>query len=408
MSDLGEALTWLYARTRAGEERTDQRARALLTQLGHPERAFDAVQVIGTNGKGSVCMMLARGLEVAHDRVGRFISPHLYEYVERIAVNDVLISEHEVLEFIRWAQLHSADTAFFDLTFGLACLHFKNRDVSIAVIEAGVGGALDATNALERVQATIITNVDLDHESTLGIGPRATVLENIALDKAGAIRKGVPVITAARGAALEIIREVALERGAPLHVRDSSALFGLPIAPTMRGAHQLENAQLVAATLRLLGYNEHTVETALTARHAGRLERLTKGKLEVWLDGAHNPAGARALAAALEGQRLTLLFGAMQRKRVSELLEPLLPLASSLHFVSPGLQGANPEALANQFGGTAHASLEASLEVVLERSPVLIAGSLYLVGAARVDLLRRGFAQDEHSGQHSLKGSDAL
>jgi dihydrofolate synthase / folylpolyglutamate synthase len=394
VTELEVALDWLYARTRAGEGRTTDRARALLARLGHPERAFEALHVIGTNGKGSVCMMLARGLEVAHANVGRFISPHLHDYRERIAVNDVLISEYDVLEFLRWARGGSFDAAFFDLTFLLACEHFKKQGVDIAVIEAGVGGAFDATNALERVRVTIITNIDLDHEATLGVGPRASTLENIAQDKAGAIRAGVPVITGARGAALEVIREVALERGAPLHIRDSSALFALPTLPAMRGAHQLENAQLVAATLRLLGYDESVVVAALLARHAGRLERLTRGASEVWLDGAHNPAGARALAAALEGQKLTLLFGAMQRKRVSNLLEPLLPLASSLHFVSPGIQGADPEPLANQFGGAAHASLEGALDVVLEHSPVLVAGSLYLVGAARAHLLQRGFGQD--------------
>jgi dihydrofolate synthase / folylpolyglutamate synthase len=394
-AEYHSGLEWLYARTRAGENRTADRARALLGQFNHPEQVFHAIHVIGTNGKGSVCMMLAHGLEGAHARVGRFISPHLHDYVERIAVNGVLIEPAEVLGFVQFMQRDtSLEAAFFDLTFALACQHFKRQGVDIAVIEAGVGGVHDATNALQSVLATIITNVDLDHETTLGVGAKASVLENIALDKAGAIRAAVPVVTGATGAALDVIRAVAFERGAPLHVRDSSALFALPSLPAMRGAHQLENAQLVVATLRLLGYDESVVKTALLARHAGRLERLFKGQLEVWLDGAHNPAGARALAAALEGRSLTLLFGAMQRKRITELLEPLLPLASSLHFVSPGMLGEAPQKIAARFGGVAHASLETALGAVLSQSPVLIAGSLYLVGAARAWLLRHGFVAD--------------
>ncbi len=399
MTEFSAALNWLYARTRAGEERTADRARALLAKLEHPERAFDAIHVIGTNGKGSVCMMLAHGLEVAHTNVGRFISPHLFDFRERIAVNDALISSQDVLEFVDWirqheAQQHAPEAAFFDIVFAMAMQYFQRHRVDIAIIEAGVGGAHDATNAFDRVRATIITNVDFDHEATLGVGPNASILENIALEKAGAIRAGVPVVTGARSAALEVIRAVAFEHGAPLHVRDSSSLFALPVAPAMRGAHQLENAQLATATLRLLGYDERVVKTALGAHHAGRLERLTKARLEVWLDGAHNPAGAKALAAALEGQTFTLLFGAMQRKRVTELLEPLLPLASSLHFVSPGIQGADPKPLAAQFGGIAHGSLEEALEAVLGGSPVLIAGSLYLVGAARAWLVQCGFVRD--------------
>lgn len=387
------ALEWLFNRTRAGDARSAERSSALLEVLGRPDRAFPSIHVIGTNGKGSVSAMLAAGLAATGERVGLFTSPHLVDFRERFSVDGALIGKDEVLEFILWAQEHASGAAFFDLTFVLGMLHFQRRGVTTAVVEAGVGGAGDASNALERVALTVLTNVDYDHEAVIGIGPEDTVLKNIALEKAGAIRAHTPVVTAARGEALEVIRRVAMGRDAPLYELEPSAtLFALPHAPKMRGVHQLENARLSAAALRLLGRDENAVHAALEATWAGRLEVFKRGTQEVWMDGAHNPAGAHALASSLEG-RFGLVFGAMQRKNVSGLLEPLLPHANHLHFVSPGVLGAKPEDLQAKFGGTPYDSLEAALNAALEASNrVLVAGSLYLVGAARVWLLEQGFA----------------
>jgi dihydrofolate synthase/folylpolyglutamate synthase len=311
-------------------------------------------------------------------------------------VNGGLIGETEVLEFIAWARDHVGGAAFFDLSFVLGMLHFQRHGVTSAVVEAGVGGAGDASNALERVSLTVLTNVDYDHEAVIGVGPEDSVLKNIALEKAGAIRPRTPVVTAARGEALEVIRRVAREREAPLYELGATeslmeSLFALPHPPRMRGAHQLENARLTVAALRLLGRDETAVRAALEATWAGRLEVFRCDDQEVWMDGAHNPAGAHALSVSLNG-RFTLVFGAMQRKNVAGLLEPLLEKANAVHFVSPGALGASPDALAAQFGGTSHASLTTALTAALEtRDRVLVAGSLYLVGAARAWLLERGF-----------------
>ena len=421
------ALAWLFARTRAGDVRSGIRTLALLEQFNHPQRAFKTIHVIGTNGKGSTCAMLSAGLEQAGVRVGRFTSPHLQNYRERIVVNGQMIDEQSVLEFVAWAQTHTTDAAFFDLTLVLALEYFRRQAVEIAVIEAGVGARHDATSSIEQVQATIITNIDYDHEATIGIGDYPTVLENIAWEKSGGIRAGGVVLTAARGAAFEVIRAVVEGKNAvlyelppllpppaatpscskdstcldPIHAPDGRGryratraslrgletsalgLFDLPHAPAMQGAHQLENAALAVATLRLLGYDEKAVRAALQATWAGRLETIWHGQSEIILDGAHNPAGAHALAQSLAGQKFVLIFAAMSRKRVPEILEPLLPLATELHFVSVHPQGVSPLELAAGFGGTAHSSLEAAMQAGLAHPKVLIAGSLYLVGAAR-------------------------
>lgn len=388
-----DALEWLFARTRAGDARSAERSRALLEVVGRPDRAFPSVHVIGTNGKGSVCAMLERGLRVAHERVGRFTSPHLLDFRERIVVNDAMIPKNAVLMFVRWAREHAHGAAFFDLTFVMAMQHFERAGVEVAVVEAGVGGTGDASNALEHVALTVLTNVDLDHEAVIGVGPEDSVLKNIALEKAGAIRASAPVVTAARGDALEVIRRVARERSATVYELEDSALFALPGMPRLRGAHQLENARLAAAALRLLGYCDDAVRASLEATWPGRLEVFTRGERRVILDGAHNPAGAHALASSLRGERFALVFGAMSRKNVHAILEPLRALADDLHFVSPGALGTDPRTLSSEYGGMAYDSLEAALDAALEgQSDVLVAGSLYLVGAARALLEARAFS----------------
>ena len=390
-----QALEWLFARTRAGDERSRTRSIALLALLGHPDRSFRSVHVLGTNGKGSVSAMLNAGLQHSGSRVGLFTSPHLTDFRERVAVDGELIPAAAILEFVDWAQLHAGGAAFFDLSFVMAMQHFASRNVDWGVIEAGVGGANDASNALSEVALTVLTNVDFDHEAVIGVGPEDSILKNIALEKVSAIRAGGIVVTAATGEGLEVIRRVALEREAQLHELDlGQPLFSLPKAPKLRGVHQLSNARVAVAALRLLGLDEPAVSAALEATWPGRLELLRRGDQQVWLDGAHNPAGASALAISLTG-RFTLLFGAMERKNVPALLEPLLPLAQTLHLVSPGSLGADPHILAARFGGTAFDSLETALSATLNtNNRVLIAGSLYLVGAARAKLLTAGFSAE--------------
>jgi dihydrofolate synthase / folylpolyglutamate synthase len=387
-----EALEWLYARTRSGLPRSPERAQGLLEQFNNPQRSFRGVHVLGTNGKGSVCAMISAGLRAAGGRVGRFTSPHLLDFRERITVDGLEIPEAEVVRFVQWAQQDGTSAAFFDLSVVMAFTHFARTSIEVAVVEAGVGGARDATANLENVLLTVITNVDFDHVET--IGPN---LSQIALEKAGAIRQGVPVVTAARGEALEVIRVVALERGAKLHVFEpefepENKLFALPHQPALRGVFQLENAALAVAGLRLLGLEDH-VAAALEASWPGRMEKFEVQKRAVILDGAHNPAAARALAASLK-PGFALVFGAMARKDVRGVLEPLHELASEVRFVSPGALGADPHSLALEFAGTAfddlEQALEASLEAVPERGRVLITGSLYLVAEARKLLLEWG------------------
>ncbi len=380
----GDAEAWLFSRTRGGAPRDPGRARALLDALGAPDARFSALRVVGTNGKGSTCAMLEAGLLAVGERVGRFSSPHLERFGERVRVNGREIAPAEVAAFVVWAREHAPDAAFFDLALGLAARTFARAGVRWAVMEAGVGGRSDATQALGRVAAVLLTNVALDHTATLGGS-----LAEIARDKAGAALPGVPLLTTATGEGLAVASEVALRRGAPLYTPASRPdLFALPRPPRLLGDHQRDNARLALAALRLLGFGAGA-EAALDAEHPGRLERLNALEREVWLDGAHNPHAAQALAVAL-GHADALVFGAFGRKAVEDTLAPLLTLGGARVFTSPGEGGADPQALAARYGGHAEPDPAAALELALQLTPpggkVLVTGSLYLVGQLRAAL----------------------
>ena len=384
-----EALAWLYARRRTGERGT-HRVRALLARLGHPEAGFLAVHVLGTNGKGSVVAYLEAAFRAAGLAYGAYTSPHLVDFRERIRTHLGPVPREAVVRFVAWAREEAWEEppGFFDLATALAFLHFRERGVALAAVEAGVGGEKDATNALSRVALTVLTNVGEDHLEALG-----GTLEAVAREKAGAFRPGVPVVTGARGVGLEVARKVAEERGAPLYVLDpEDPLFALPAPPGLRGAYQEENARLAAAALRLLGLPEAAIALGLReARHPGRMERFLLKGVEVYLDGAHNPPAAEALAREFSAYHL--VFGAFPRKDVKGVLAHLLPKARSVRYARAG-EGALGGELGTPFFEDPWEALEDALARAREDGlPVLATGSLYLVGRLRERLVA-GLGED--------------
>ena len=384
-----EALAWLYARRRTGERGT-HRVRALLARLGHPEAGFLAVHVLGTNGKGSVVAYLEAAFRAAGLAYGAYTSPHLVDFRERIRTHLGPVPREAVVRFVAWAREEAWEEppGFFDLATALAFLHFRERGVALAAVEAGVGGEKDATNALSRVALTVLTNVGEDHLEALG-----GTLEAVAREKAGAFRPGVPVVTGARGVGLEVVRKVAEERGAPLYVLDpEDPLFALPAPPGLRGAYQEENARLAAAALRLLGLPEAAIARGLReARHPGRMERFLLKGVEVYLDGAHNPPAAEALAREFSAYHL--VFGAFPRKDVKGVLAHLLPKARSVRYARAG-EGALGGELGTPFFEDPWEALEDALARAREDGlPVLATGSLYLVGRLRERLVA-GLGED--------------
>lgn len=341
--------------------------------------------MIGTNGKGSTCAMLEAGLLACGLRTGRFTSPHLHRYEERVRVGGQEVGSAETVRFIAWAKQQAPDAAFFPLTLAFAAQVFAEAGVDVAVMEAGVGGRSDATQALGQVAAVLLTNVDLDHTAALG-----PTVRDIARDKAGAARPGVPLLTTATGEALEVVQEVAEEAGAPLLTPESHPdLFALPRPPALAGAHQARNAALALAALRHLGYAAG-VDAALSATHPARMERFSVQGKTVIVDGAHNPHAAQALAQAV-GRADTLLFGGLARKDTAATLAPLLAVAPQRVFTAPGDLATPPADLAAEHGGEAEADPARALRRALALTPaggtLLVAGSLYLAGQVRAELL---------------------
>ena len=378
-------LDWLFAQSRGGLPRNPARARELLAQLGAPDRNFRSMLVVGTNGKGSVCTMLEAGLiQQGGPPTGCFTSPHLQVFEERIRVDGQRIQRRRTEQFIRSRMEEPGTFAFFELSLGLACSYFAEQGVGVAVMEAGVGGRGDATAALGEVELVLITNVSLDHTATLGASIR-----EIATEKAGAIRPGKAVLTTARGEGLEVLRAVAASKKAPLYAPgDHPELFRLPHPPRLAGQHQITNAQLALAGLRFLG-REEGIEAALGAEHPGRLECQAWRGRTLWLDGAHNPAAAQALAESV-GQVDLLIFGIMARKDARQTLAPLLEISKRRIYTWPGTGGLDPELLrtlaAGEVAEGAELALEAAYQLTQPGETILVAGSLHLVGAIK-DLL---------------------
>jgi dihydrofolate synthase/folylpolyglutamate synthase len=364
-----------------------ERISALLEDLGRPERAFRVIHIAGTNGKGSTCAMIEAALRKAGYRTGLYTSPHLVEPTERIQIDGVAVTREQFANAFNTVHKIAENTpphpTYFETVTAMGFLLFREAGIEIAVVEVGLGGRLDATNVVQP-EVTVITPVDFDHERFLG-----SSLEQIAAEKAGILKPGVPAVFAAQRPEVD---RVLSDRAAELGVRvtRSSAVGELPVAPPLAGRHQIENARTAVAVLEQLGVDPHGIADA---RWPGRLEQV-RSRPDIILDGAHNPAGARALAQHIReqyrGRPVWIVFGAMRDKAVGEMGEILFPAADRVILTAPAqARAVHPEAL-----GLPDATVVPDIATALELArtapadtAVFITGSLYLVGEARALLV---------------------
>jgi dihydrofolate synthase/folylpolyglutamate synthase len=398
-----------------------ERIRSLLEGLGHPERACRSVHVAGTNGKGSVCAMIESSLRAAGYRTGLFTSPHLVEPTERIQIGGAPVPREEfarafsvvhgkAVEMLDSGQLDAHPT-YFETVTAMAFVLFRDFAVEIAVIEVGLGGRLDATNVIEP-ELCVITPVDYDHEAWLG-----NSLHAIAGEKAGILKPGVPAVFARQHEeALGRLMEVAAERGVFVrHTRDwrlrdlelhargarfvAAGSQSISIECPLAGEHQVENALTAVAALDALGVPAPAIVSGIRAtRWPGRLEQVAVNP-DIILDGAHNPAGLRALASYIRrfysGRQVRIIYGSMRDKSIDETVDTLSSLAAEIVVTAPASPRAlRPEALAALFppGQTSvAANLRQALAMVRDSAPGtvnFITGSLLLVGEARALLVQ--------------------
>jgi dihydrofolate synthase/folylpolyglutamate synthase len=416
-----EALAFFAKLNPSGIKLGLERVREALAALGHPERRYPALHVAGTNGKGSTCAFSAAALRAAGHRVGLYTSPHLVRVNERIRVDGEDISDEvlgqrilEVLE--RYPSAVTEPMTYFEFGTVVGLWHFAQAAVDVAVLEVGLGGRLDATNAVSPV-LTAITPVSFDHMEYLG-----HTLGAIAGEKAGILKPGVPCVVARQEPeALQAIVRRAGEVGAPLWVegRDfasetrpdgslsyrgpSWSLDGLAVA--LRGPHQRQNASVALACLEALHARgvavplEAAREGVASARWPGRLEEVGH-RPTFLLDGAHNPAGVEVLLASLRslyaGRRVHLVFGVVGDKDRGPMLRALLPHCTSVQLTPLDTpRSLAPEAYVDEARAlcadvAAWPDLDSALAAARRKAGpddvVLCTGSLFLVGKVKARL----------------------
>ncbi|MFB9995110.1 bifunctional folylpolyglutamate synthase/dihydrofolate synthase [Deinococcus oregonensis] len=405
-------LDWLFARQRFGVHPGLERVRALLARLGNPQQAYRVVLVGGTNGKGSTAATLAAILGAAGERVGLFTSPHLTQFAERFRVAGQDLPAGTVAGALERVRPHAeaAEASFFEIVTALGCLLFAEAGVTLAVMEVGLGGRLDATNVLDPV-LSVITNVALDHTEILG-----HTLEAIAAEKAGILRAGRPAVTDVAAGLLPILERAESDLWALGDVQARTlgwegwaVVVPLPhgqdlaFRTPLLGAHGARNAALAALAASRLGVSERAIQQGAAAvQWPGRMEVIpTAAGGRVLLDGAHNPAGAQALAAALRDllpelglERVPLIFGSAADKDLGGVAAALRPLASRVILTRAVLspRAANPADLALPFEGLPIDLTDSPAEALALLSEgaeplAVVCGSLYLIGEVRPLLL---------------------
>ena len=410
-SRLARALQSLYARVPLGMRLGLDAMRAACMRAEHPEQAFDVVHIAGTNGKGSTCAMVESIARAGGKKTGLYTSPHLCRFAERIRIDGEPITDEGLADVLERALDLGPDLSFFETATLAAFLAFRDHAVDLAIIEVGIGGRLDATNVVraERLAVGAITRVALDHMDLLG-----DTLEAIAREKAGIAKGGRPLVLGpmppdVRAAALE----VALAAGAlPIVMgEDPDAVTRDALDVGLRGTYQHDNARIAWRIARELGLPEAARREGLARTSwPGRFEHveLASGPLRgAWiLDGAHNPDGARALVLALADDEAkakgrsapgVIVFGALADKQWREMLDELGVVPCPRVYVAPrGRLATDPSHLAAHAPGHVAASLPAALaharSLVAPSSPVVVCGSLYLVGEARA--LLHGLPED--------------
>lgn len=406
--------------------------RAICERMGHPERKFASVHIAGTNGKGSTAAMLASVVQAAGPRCGLYTSPHLLRINERIRLEGSEISDEDfaasftrvlaIIEELLASGTLAAHPTYFECVTAMAFDFFARAGTKLAVAEVGMGGRLDSTNVIVP-EVAVITQIDFDHENFLGHS-----IEEIAAEKAGIIKPGAWVVSAAENPiAREVIRRRASKQGAPLveideacQIVDLSAKDGryrfrvilsdelgvgskeLEIALPLAGRFQVRNAAAAIVAARVLAGRGFVIEDGAivngieSVRWPGRLELLQE-RPAIYLDGTHNPAGAREVLAFwrehLTGRHIHLIYGAMRDKAIDEVAGLLFPHATTVILTqSPQPRSLSAQALAEMTPHLASVvevirepgtALERALEIAEADDVIFATGSLYLVGDLR-------------------------
>lgn len=398
--------------------------RKMLEGLGNPQEHFKSIHIAGTNGKGSVASALASILHAAGYKVGLYTSPHLVKFNERICVNNHPISDEDVVtayEAVKNAGYGDREPTFFEYATAMGFYEFARQNVDWAVIETGMGGRMDATNVVKPA-ISVITNISLEHRSYLGDS-----LAQIAGEKGGIIKHGVPVVTGARQKnVISVFEEIAEKKSAPLYRfgddfrvrRDKSGTFTYfgfentwrAMRTGLWGNHQVDNAALVLATCEIL--NKGKADIPLQSMKDGLEQNRWPGRLEVvsaspfvLLDGAHNLVAAQNLGNFLSDElgnrNITLVVGILDDKPYEAMLKSLLPACQKVILTRPVIGRALPpetlQPVAKEFTEdikiipNVEDAVKYAIDTAGPDDAICIAGSLYVVGEAKTAIKNYDF-----------------
>jgi dihydrofolate synthase/folylpolyglutamate synthase len=413
-----EAVSYLYSLQKYGINFGLSKTANLLKAFGNPHGRMKFIHVAGTNGKGSVAAMLESILMRSGLKVALYTSPHLVRFTERFRINGQEIEPEEVAALVAELRdvIHPTEPpTFFEVTTAMALLHFSRQKPDVSIMEVGMGGRLDATNVI-RPMVAAITNISLEHQAFLG--PR---LSDIAREKAGIIKRGVDLVTAAiQPEVVNLFRATCEAKKAPFwrvgkdvrYRRHGSKFhyFGFrrvekDLELGLFGRHQFRNAALALAVIEVMEKKGFAVssdsirEGLRRARWVGRMQVVSKEPLTI-LDGAHNPGAMRTLAGSLmeafPGRRLILVLGIMGDKDIAKIMREIVPLADRVIFTRPEYyRAATPETLMQGAGRLKKRgqivtpiseALETAKRLAGPRDMVLVTGSLFTVGEAMAAL----------------------
>jgi dihydrofolate synthase / folylpolyglutamate synthase len=379
------AVNWLFGTQQRGVKLGLKNVRRLLSSLGEPQDALQFIHVAGTNGKGSVCAMVDSISRAAGMKTGLFTSPHLVQFNERIQVDGIPIDDEAVVRGIHQIQSlidEERHPTFFEITTALAFDYFRARGVDLVVLETGLGGRLDATNVVNPL-VSVLTSIDLDHQKWLG-----HTLTEIAIEKAGIIKSGVPTVSGPQYFEVRTVLEhIASNRSASL------SYVELPVQDLfigLAGSYQRVNAAIALQALSKAGIkvDQKAIKEGLAnLSWPGRFQRIGERMI---LDGAHNPAASKCLLETwmecIGEQKATIIFGGLRDKDLEGMILTLSTIAArfltvpirSQRAASPGeIQSFVPKHLSAVQCDSAAQALELAYRF---DDPILVTGSLFLVG----------------------------
>lgn len=412
--DYKKALAYLFNLEKFGMVFGLDNIKWLLDLLDNPHDSFKTVHIAGTNGKGSTAAMLSHILKEEGFRVGKYTSPHLVSFTERITIDEEEITQEVVAELTEnlCQKIEQKDRnrffTFFDFTTAIAFEYFKRQKVDIAIIETGLGGRLDSTNVLQPL-LSIITNVDYDHMEQLG-----STIEKIAAEKAGIIKEGVPLVTGCSGSAKPIIEARTRELQCPLYIlgqnfsykKKADRVFDyngikkqLPdVTVNLDGDHQLANCALSLCAAEVLSEKGYTVSdtsvynSLVHLKWHGRLEKVHDNPV-ILLDSAHNVQGMHVLSQFIRthhrNKKKILIFGVMKDKEYSKMLQEISPLMDTVILTQPNIGRAlSPYEMANTSRGiivtnNTRDAMKQAMSMAGNEDLILVTGSFYTTGEVK-------------------------